>query len=110
MYKSTNLDLFPYPFQNIKEGTNYRYSNDLKKLEKDQQNCVVITPEYEKQIKRKRELLNEQPEVRFQSYPHTMEMQWEVAEMLIDMAVERYPEHFESQKRTEITGLFIISF
>ena len=34
MYKSTKLDLFPYPFRNIKEGTNYRYSNDLKKLEK----------------------------------------------------------------------------
>jgi dimethylamine monooxygenase subunit A len=98
MYKSTNLDLFSYPFQNIKEGTNYRYSNDLKKLEKDKQNCVVITPEYEKQILRKRELLKEQPEVRFQSYPHTMEMQWEVAEMLITMAVERYPEQFQVEK------------
>ena len=99
MYKSTNLDLFPYPFHTIKEGTNYRYSNDLRKLEKDQFNCIQITPEYEIQIKRKREMLNEQPEVRFQSYPHTMEMQWEVAEMLIDMAVEAYPEYFEVEKK-----------
>ncbi|MGE5701639.1 MAG: heme-dependent oxidative N-demethylase family protein [Clostridia bacterium] len=98
MFESTNLDLFPYPFHNIMEGSNYRYSNDLKKLEPHKQNFVVITPEYEKQIKRKREMLNKQPEVRFQSYPHTMEMQWELAEMLIDLAVEAHPEHFKVEK------------
>ncbi|KAA9019517.1 heme-dependent oxidative N-demethylase family protein [Niallia endozanthoxylica] len=98
MFESTNLELFPYPFHTIKEGNNYRYSNDLRKLDKNHQNCVVITPEYKKQIKRKRELLREQPEVRFQSYPHTMEMQWEVAEMLMNLAVDKYPEHFQLEK------------
>ncbi|MFB6468173.1 DUF3445 domain-containing protein [Cytobacillus sp. Hz8] len=98
MYDSTNLDLFPYPFHRIKEGSNYRYSNDLRKLDKDEMDCVQITPEYQKQIQRKRELLNEQTEVRFQSYPHTMEMQWEVAEMLMNMSVEAYPEYFKLEK------------
>ncbi|MEK4027176.1 MULTISPECIES: DUF3445 domain-containing protein [Bacillaceae] len=92
MFKSTNLDQFPFPFT----SGNYRYSNDLKKLENI--NCVEITPEYKIQVLKKRELLEEQPEVRFQSFPHTLEMQWEVAEMLIDMAVTRYPEYFKVEK------------
>lgn len=92
MFKSTNLDQFPFPFI----SGNYRYSNDMRKLE--EVNCVEITPEYRIQVQKKRELLEEQPDVRFQSFPHTMEMQWEVLEMLVDMAVNRYPEHFKIEK------------
>lgn len=92
MFKSTNLDQFPFPFT----SGNYRYSNDMRKLE--EVNCVEITPEYRIQVQKKRELLEEQPDVRFQSFPHTMEMQWEVLEMLVDMAVNRYPEHFKIEK------------
>ncbi|WP_257352343.1 heme-dependent oxidative N-demethylase family protein [Pseudalkalibacillus decolorationis] len=92
MFKSTNLDQFPFPFT---DG-NYRYSNDLKQLQ--DVNCIEITPEYKVQIQKKRELLEEQPDIRFQSFPYTMEMQWEVLEMLVDMAVDRYPEYFKVEK------------
>ncbi|WP_042352624.1 heme-dependent oxidative N-demethylase family protein [Bacillus massiliigorillae] len=92
MFKSTNLDQFPFPFT---EGS-YRYSNDLKKL--TDINCIEITPEYKDQIKRKREMLDTEPDVRFQSFPHTMEMQWEILEMLVDMAVDKYPNDFSVQK------------
>lgn len=91
-FKTTDLETFPFPFT----SGNYRYSNDLKKLQNI--NCVEITPEYELQIHAKRRLLEEQPDVRFQSFPHTDEMQWEVLEMLVDMAVSRYPQHFEVEK------------
>jgi hypothetical protein len=94
MYKSTNLDQFPFPFT---DG-NYRYSNDMKKLDVNNANCVEITPEYLTQVMKKRELLNEMPDVRFQSFPHTMEMQWEVLEMVVGMAVDRYPEYFSIEK------------
>lgn len=92
MYKCTNLDLFPFPWTE----DNYRYSNDLKLLENPY--CVEITPEYEIQVKQKRKLLEEQHEVRYQSFPHTLEMQWEVLEMLVEQAVERYPQYFRVEK------------
>ena len=88
-FKTTDLDTFPFPFT----SGNYRYSNDLKKL--SNVNCIEVTPEYKLQVETKRRLLQEQPHIRFQSFSHTMEMQWEVLEMLIDMAADRYPEHFE---------------
>jgi len=97
MFKSTNLDMFTFPFTNYKNKT-YRYSNDLVALGEDKVNFMKITPEYQAQIKRKRELLEEQPEVRYQSFPHTMEMQWEFVELLIDLAVDKYPEHFSIEK------------
>ncbi|MDM5334951.1 DUF3445 domain-containing protein [Ureibacillus composti] len=88
-FKTTDLNTFPFPFR----SDNYRYSNDLRRLEDT--NLVTITPEYELQVRAKRRLLDEQPEVRYQSFPHTMEMQWEFLEMVFEMAVEKYPEHFE---------------
>lgn len=93
MYKSTNLDMFTFPFVNFKDKT-YRYSNDLVALPEDKVNFMKITPEYEAQIKRKRTLLDQEPDVRYQSFPHTMEMQWEFVELIIGLAVDKYPEHF----------------
>ena len=94
MFKSTNLDQFTFPFKT----DNYRYSNDLVDLPKERANFVKITPEYKAQIARKRKLIDEEPEVRFQSFPHTMEMQWELVEMLSAMLVDQYPEYFELHK------------
>ncbi|MFC5587917.1 DUF3445 domain-containing protein [Sporosarcina soli] len=94
MFKSTNLDQFTFPW---KKDT-YRYSNDLVELEKEKVNFVKITPEYKAQIKSKREKLKAQEKVRFLSFPHTIEMQWEILEMLIDLAVEKYPEHFSIER------------
>lgn len=94
MFKSTNLDQFTFPFK----AKTYRYSNDLVELPEKKVNFMKITPEYKVQIERKRQLLNEKPEVRYQSFPHTMEMQWEFLEMIIDMAVSAYPEHFSIEK------------
>jgi hypothetical protein len=94
MFKSTNLDQFTFPW---KKET-YRYSNDLVELEKEKVNFVKITPEYKAQIKSKREKLKAQEKVRFLSFPHTIEMQWEILEMLIDLAVEKYPEHFSIER------------
>ncbi|MEK4231399.1 heme-dependent oxidative N-demethylase family protein [Solibacillus sp. FSL H8-0538] len=91
-FKTTDLDTFPFPFT----SDNYRYSNDLKRLQN--LNCIEVTPEYELQVRTKRRLLDEQPEVRFQQLENTHYMQWEVLEMLVDMAVERYPEHFDVDK------------
>ena len=95
MFKCTNLDQFPFPWTE----DNYRYSNDLKTLENPY--CIEITPEYAIQIKEKRRLLDEQPEVRYQSFPHTMEMQWELVELLLEQAVERYPQYFSVEKNDE---------
>src|SRR5699024_5459813 len=97
MFKSTNLDQFTFPFVNFTKET-YRYSNDLVNLPEDKANFMKITPEYEVQIKWKRKKLDEQKEVRFQSFPHTLEMQWELVDMLSSMAVDRYPEHFSLEK------------
>lgn len=94
MFKSTNLDQFPFPFTD----RSYRYSNDLKELHGEEVNCIEITPEYKAQVVRKREMLEKEPEIRFQSFPHTMDMQWEVLEMLADMAAVRYPEYFKITK------------
>ena len=88
-FKTTDLNTFPFPFRT----GNYRYSNDLRRIE--EVNLVTITPEYELQVRAKRRLLDEQPEVRYQAMAHTMEMQWEFLEMVFEMAVEKYPEHFE---------------
>lgn len=94
MFKSTNLDQFTFPFK----SETYRYSNDLVELPEEKVNFMKITPEYKVQIAEKRRLLEEQPEVRYQSFPHTIEFQWEFLEMVIDMAVEAYPEHFTIEK------------
>ncbi len=95
MFKSTNLDQFVFPWKE----DNYRYSNDLKKLNEDESRYFIeITPEYEMQIKEKRRLLDEQPEVRYQSMPHTMDMQWELVELILEQATERYPQHFTVKK------------
>ncbi|WP_338751843.1 DUF3445 domain-containing protein [Bacillus sp. FJAT-52991] len=95
MFKSTNLDQFTFPFK----AKTYRYSNDLVELGVENVNFMKITPEYEVQIRKKREMLDAEPNVRYQSFPHTMEMQWEFLEMIIDMAVEKYPEHFKVEKK-----------
>lgn len=94
MYKSTNLDLFTFPFKE----KSYRYSNDLVELDEEKVNFIKITPEYKAQIKRKREMLDKEPETRYQSFPHTMEMQWEFVELVLDMATEKYPEYFSVDK------------
>ncbi len=94
MFKSTNLDMFTFPFKE----KNYRYSNDLVELTKETVNFVKITPEYEVQIKRKREMLEKLHQSRFQSFPHTMEMQWEFLELVIGLAVEKHPEYFSVEK------------
>ena len=62
MFKSTNLDQFTFPFR----AERYRYSNDLVNLPEEKVNFVKITPEYKKQIERKRFMLEEQPHLRFQ--------------------------------------------
>lgn len=97
MFKSTNLDQFTFPFTNFTEKT-YRYSNDLVDLPKERANFMKITPEYEVQVKWKRKKLDEQGEVRFVSFPHTLEMQWELVDLLTSLAVERYPEYFSLEK------------
>ncbi|HEY4567637.1 MAG TPA: DUF3445 domain-containing protein [Savagea sp.] len=94
MFKSTNLDQFTFPFR----AERYRYSNDLVNLPEEKVNFVKITPEYKKQIERKRFMLEEQPHLRFQSFDHTMEMQWEFLEMMIDLAVDAYPQYFSVEK------------
>ncbi|VEF46924.1 Protein of uncharacterised function (DUF3445) [Bacillus freudenreichii] len=94
MFKSTNLDQFTFPFK----AKTYRYSNDLVDLTEENVNFVKITPEYEVQVKRKREMLGKQHATRYQSFPHTMEIQWEFLELLIGLAVEQYPEHFSVEK------------
>src|SRR4051812_26564621 len=91
MFKSTNLDQFVFPWKE----DNYRYSNDLKRLNDDEARYFIeVTPEYEVQIREKRRLLDEQPAVRYQSFPHTMDMQWELVELILEQATERYPQHF----------------
>ena len=95
MFKSTNLDQFVFPWKE----DNYRYSNDLKRLNEDEYRYFIeITPEYEVQVREKRRLLDEQPEVRYQSMPHTMEMQWELVELILEQATERYPQYFTVDK------------
>lgn len=97
MFKSTNLDQFTFPFVNFTEET-YRYSNDLVNLSEERANFMKITPEYEVQVEWKRKKLDEQKTVRFQAFPHTLEMQWELVEMLVSLAVDKYPEYFSITK------------
>ncbi|WP_397537180.1 heme-dependent oxidative N-demethylase family protein [Rummeliibacillus pycnus] len=95
-FKCTDLNTFPFPFR----SGNYRYSNDLSKLEN--LNCIEITPEYKLQVEAKRRLLDEQPDVRFQALEGTDEFQWEILEMLVEMAIDRYPQHFSLEKNGQV--------
>ncbi|HYK74735.1 MAG TPA: DUF3445 domain-containing protein [Pseudoneobacillus sp.] len=84
-------DTFPFPFK--KHEQIYRYSNNSIPLEISK--CVKITSTYKKEIKLKRELLNQHPARCFQSTPHTIKAQWEILELVIDSLVTYYPNQFE---------------
>jgi dimethylamine monooxygenase subunit A len=91
-----NLDQFPYPFK----GNMYRYSNNSIPL--DVPISVEITTNYIKEIKLKRQLLNDHPERCFQSLPFTLKAQWEILELILDHLVYYYPDKFTLTKTNSL--------
>lgn len=88
------LESFPFPFKDNEHI--YRYSNNSIPLEISK--CLEVTSSYEKEIKLKRELLNQYSKRCFQSHPHTIKAQWEILELVIEHLVTYYPEQFELVK------------
>lgn len=80
---------FPYPFK----SDTYRYSNNSVLL--DPPISIEVTPEYVDEIKLKRLLLQNHPNRCFQSLPHTLPAQWEIASLVLHHLHEAYPEHFD---------------
>lgn len=89
---SSRMEDFPFPF---KDPT-YRYSNNSLPLDKPV--CFEITSEYLQEIAFKRQLLQKYPERCYQSFPYTMEAQWEVVELLLDQMTHDYPESFRFER------------
>ncbi|WP_067727608.1 heme-dependent oxidative N-demethylase family protein [Oceanobacillus damuensis] len=86
------LERFPFPFTT----DSYRYSNNSRKL--DPPYVLDITPEYFEEIKLKRELLESRKEQTFQSFPHSIEAQWEILEMIMHEMVSIHPNYFSLKK------------
>jgi hypothetical protein len=87
------IERFPFPFK----GDSYRYSNNAEAL--DPPFLIDITPEYEQEIKLKRQTLNQKKEQAFQSFEHTLEAQWEILEMVINELTVLYPDKFSVKKK-----------
>lgn len=87
------MNYFPYPFgdQNV-----YRYSNNAVPLNPPK--AVEITEQYVTEIHLKRKLLTDHPSRCFQSFPHTMDAQWEIVELIINHLTIYYPDQFELVK------------
>ncbi|MCA1060676.1 DUF3445 domain-containing protein [Rossellomorea aquimaris] len=83
---------FPYPFK----GDVYRYSNNSIPLE--EAGSVEVTSSYLEEIKLKRKLLTHHPDRCFQSLPHTLKAQWEIAELVIGHLIRQYPQKFSLEK------------
>ncbi|MBP2078446.1 heme-dependent oxidative N-demethylase family protein [Oceanobacillus polygoni] len=89
------LDRFPFPF----DSDSYRYSNNSRKL--DPPNVLDITPEYFEEIKLKRKLLENRKEQTFQSFPHSIEAQWEILEMIMNEMIANHPNYFSLKKERD---------
>lgn len=87
---------FPFPFQD----DTYRYSNNSRPL--DPPYCLDMTQEYEGEIRLKRELLEKYPDRCFQSFPHTLEAQWEVLDMLVHEMAVIHPSSFSLLKNDDL--------
>lgn len=87
------LDRFPFPFQ----GDSYRYSNNSRALVPPV--CTDITPEYYEEIKEKRMLLERFPERTFQAFPHTLEAQWEILDMVMNELASVHNVYFALVKK-----------
>ncbi|MDT8861347.1 DUF3445 domain-containing protein [Alkalihalobacillus sp. MEB130] len=87
------VDRFPFPFQE----DSYRYSNNARALRSGK--VIQITPDYHEEIRKKRKLLLEKPNLAYQSFSHSMEAQWEILELLMNELVSVYPSYFSLQKR-----------
>lgn len=86
------LDYFPFPFH----SNSYRYSNNSKEL--DPPNIFTITPEYKKEVMKKREILQEAKNMAYQSFSHSLDAQWDIFEMITDQMVSLYPNYFQIVK------------
>ncbi len=84
----TLSDSFSFPFH----SDQYRYSNNSVAL--DPSHVVTITKDYKEEIQLKRKLLDNSPNRCFQSFPSTIEAQWEIFELIMLELVERFPQYF----------------
>lgn len=84
----------PYPFG--KHDT-YRYSNNSAPL--DPPNLINLTSHYLDEINLKRELLTTYPSRCYQSFPYTLEAQWEMVDLVIHDLVSNYPNQFQLEKK-----------
>ncbi|MFJ5624978.1 heme-dependent oxidative N-demethylase family protein [Peribacillus loiseleuriae] len=82
------VDRFPFPFK----GDSHDFSNNSTPL--DPPFVLDITPEYIEEIKLKRKLLDSRKEQTYQSYPHSIEAQWEILEMIMDEMASIHPNYF----------------
>jgi hypothetical protein len=58
-----------------------------------------ITPEYYDEIREKRSLLEQNHERSYQSFPHTLEAQWELLDFLMHEMSEVHPQYFSLDKK-----------
>jgi dimethylamine monooxygenase subunit A len=86
------IERFPFPFK----GNSYRYSNNAAPLQSG--NLLDITPEYFEEIELKRHLLETAKERTYQSFPHSIEAQWEILEMIMHEMVSVHPNYFSLSK------------
>ncbi|PMC37884.1 hypothetical protein CJ195_09765 [Bacillus sp. UMB0899] len=90
------IERFPFPFK----ADSYRYSNNAESLIPSF--VLDVTPEYFHEISEKRRVLDSRNEQAFQSFPHSMDAQWELLEMIIDEMTERFPTFFSVKKMDDL--------
>lgn len=86
------IERFPFPFK----ADSYRYSNNAESLIPPF--VIDVTPEYFHEISEKRRVLDSRKEQAFQSFPHSIDAQWELLEMIVDEMTERFPTFFSVKK------------
>lgn len=79
---------FPFPF----EKDHYEYSINLRPLDGP---SIDVTDSYNTEIEERRELLSKFHDRCYQAFPHTLEAQWEVVELLATDMARTYPDQFK---------------
>ncbi|MGJ7919761.1 heme-dependent oxidative N-demethylase family protein [Neobacillus sp. LXY-4] len=87
------ISRYPFPFK----GDSYRYSNNSAALESGK--ILEITSEYFAEIGKKRQLLTADHNRSYQSFPHSLEAQWEAMEMIMNELCTSYPQFFSLEKK-----------
>lgn len=90
------VERFPFPFK----FDSYRYSNNAESLIPPF--VLNITPEYFHEISEKRRVLDNNKERAFQSFPHSIDAQWEILEMIVDEMTRRFPTYFSIKKMDDM--------